>query len=357
MREAFSKTLQLGLIITAGLIGALAARGLGWPIPFLLGSMTITAVISLTLYARRGTRLWYPPVLRTIFIAIIGVMIGSTFSPEIFSLAGKLVITLSAMIVFIALAQLLNFGVFRYLGRYDRITALYAAMPGGLIEAVTLGEKAGGDVETLSLQHFVRIVLVILIIPALFLVFTGEAVGSAAGQTLQASPASWKDWLTIFALVPLGIWLGNLLRLPAGHLIGPLMLVAMLHGLGVLQVQGPELLLNTAQLIVGVGLGTRFARSTPRALLSALSLGLVSVLATIALGAVFALVLSGWLPISFATLLISFAPGGVTEMSLVALSLGISPILITTHHLFRILFTVSVAGVLTSRRTKIRPTV
>jgi uncharacterized membrane protein AbrB (regulator of aidB expression) len=39
-------------------------------------------------------------------------------------------------------------------------------------------------------------------------------------------------------------------------------------------------------------------------------------------------------------LLISLSPGGVTEMSLIALSLQTSPALITVHHMFRITATV-----------------
>ena len=47
-----------------------------------------------------------------------------------------LAITLGAMMVFVAVAQAANYAIFRYLGRYDRATSTYAAMPGGLIEAV-----------------------------------------------------------------------------------------------------------------------------------------------------------------------------------------------------------------------------
>jgi uncharacterized membrane protein AbrB (regulator of aidB expression) len=39
-------------------------------------------------------------------------------------------------------------------------------------------------------------------------------------------------------------------------------------------------------------------------------------------------------------MLISFAPGGVTEMALVALSLQANPALVTLHHVWRILVTV-----------------
>lgn len=351
MRGIASKALQLASILGLGLLGALAAGSAGLPIPFLLGSLAVIATISLILYAKAGTRLWYPPLLRKASIAVIGTLIGTNFSPDILSMAPSLMITLSAMVLFVPVAQSVNYVIFRHIGRYDRVTAAYSAMPGGLIEAVTLGEKAGGDVETLSIQHFMRIILVIVFVPSLFLIFTGEAVGSAGGQTMERFPVDWVDWALIAVLAPIGLHLGERLKLPAGHLVGPLVLTAALQSSGFVDIQGPATLLNSAQLIVGAGLGTMFARSTLRRLIAAMGLGIVSVTITLGISAIFALVLTQWVPMSFEALLVSFAPGGVTEMSLVALSLGVSPVLVTTHHLFRILLTVSVASILTRRAT------
>ena len=296
-------------------------------------------------YTRTGTRLWYPQGLRQAFIAVIGVLIGSTFSPDILSLAPSLAVSLSAMVLFVLLAQAANYVVFRHIGRYDRITAAFSAMPGGLIEAVSLGEKAGGDVETLSIQHFARIILVIVIVPSLFLIFTGQQVGSAGEQQIDTVPATWIDWGEVALLAGLGTILGKVSRLPAHHLIGPLVLTAGLQAFGALDIHGPAPLLNGAQLVVGAGLGAMFARSTLWHLVRAMSLGLLSVAVTLALAAGFALVLTNWVAMPFGALLVSFAPGGVTEMGLVALSLGVSPVLVTVHHLFRILLTVAVASV------------
>ncbi|MGH1416420.1 MAG: AbrB family transcriptional regulator [Pelagimonas sp.] len=349
MSELRSKALQLALILGSGLLGAMVARALGLPIPFLLGSLSASAAVSLTHYGRTGKQLWFPPTLRKSFIAIIGVMIGSTFTAEALALGPSLAVTLSAMVVFIAIAQTVNTLIFQRIGGYDRITALYAAMPGGLIEAVTLGEKAGGDVETLSIQHFVRIILVIVTVPALFWLATGVTVGSAAGVTIDRGASDWHDWGLIALLVPAGMWLGTVLRLPASHLVGPLALTAGVQATGIADLHGPAGLLNLAQLVVGAGLGTNFARSTLRRLFAAFRLGVLSVGVTLAIASGFALGLSYLVPSTFEALLLSFAPGGVTEMSLVALSLGFAPIQVTTHHLFRIVFTVAVAGYLTKR--------
>ena len=121
---------ELVLILGSGLLGALVARAIGLPIPFLLGSLAATATLALTLAARTGRSLFYPKRLREIFVGVIGTMIGTTFTPDILAMAPTLVITLSAMVVFVALALGANYAIFRRLGGYDRPTATYAAMPG-----------------------------------------------------------------------------------------------------------------------------------------------------------------------------------------------------------------------------------
>jgi uncharacterized protein len=49
-------------------------------------------------------------------------------------------------------------------------------------------------------------------------------------------------------------------------------------------------------------------------------------------------------------LLISFSPGGVTEMALIALSLNANPAVVTLHHLYRIILTVVMLGVAKRRQ-------
>lgn len=343
------KAAQLALILGLAALGAWGARHLGLPIPYLLGSLTASATLSLLVYSRMRRRLWYPLRLRTAFIGVIGAMIGSNFSPEILTLAPSLLLSFLAMTAFIAGAWGINYAIFRHIGGYDRPTATFSALPGGLIEAVTLGEQAGGDVEVLSLQQFIRIVVVVVTVPTLFLLWTGHAVGSSAGQSLERTPADWIDWAAFLAIVPAGLLLGRRLSLPAAALMGPLLLSALLHGAGLWHLNGPGVLLSGAQLVVGAGLGTMFARSTLRHLVTGFGLGLLSVGAMLVLGGGIALLLAQLVPIPLQTLLISFAPGGVTEMSLIALSLGANPVLVAAHHLFRILFTVMAAGIVAKR--------
>ncbi|GGE62271.1 AbrB family transcriptional regulator [Actibacterium pelagium] len=341
MKNIKEKSAQLALVLGAGIAGAFFAVLIGMPIPFLIGSLLAAAIVSLAYVGKTGQKLFYPETLRRGFIAVIGTMIGSTFSPEVLQMAPILLVTLTAMAVFVVLVQGANFVIFRRLGGYDTATATYAAMPGGLIEAITLGEKAGANVEQLSMQHFVRIVVVIVSVPMLFLAVTGESVGSAAGETLERSPADLLDWVLVAVLATVGFWVGQRLRLPAAPLTGPLIITGVLQATGVIDLQGPTNLLNIAQLIVGAGLGARFSNATPSQMVRSLGLGCVSITVTLLIASALALLLVQLAPVSFQTMLISFAPGGVTEMSLIALTLNVSPVLVSAHHLARILMTVA----------------
>lgn len=98
----------------------------------------------------------------------------------------------------------------------------------------------------------------------------------------------------------------------------------------------PPVLVALAQVLIGVSIGVRFA-GTPLALVGRAMLMAVAqalVLLAIAIVAAWAgHLLTGY---SAAAALLAYMPGGAPELSLVALTLGIDPAFVTTHHLLRI---------------------
>jgi membrane AbrB-like protein len=327
-----------------GLIGGGAALYLGAPMPFLMGGLMLSACLTIAIYMRTGREVWYPQPLRRSFVAVIGVMIGASFSPAFFYVLPTLWLSMSVMILFVVITHAMNYQILRRLGGYDRVTALFGGMPGGLVEAVTMGEAAGGDAKTLSVQHFARIVIVVMIVPLLFFLWSGQTVGSAAGQSLAAEGYGLHDLGFVAVIAAAGLWLGPRIRLPAGHLMGPLLLSAIAHASGAFELSSPVWLLATAQLVVGVGLGALFAGATGQQLMRAFGFAAVMVGLMLVVSMGFALTLSHWTGLPIDALFISFAPGGVTEMGLIALSLGVSPVIVAAHHLVRIILTVSVTN-------------
>ncbi|NRB29222.1 MAG: AbrB family transcriptional regulator [Rhizobiaceae bacterium] len=332
--------------LSIGLVGSLVAFWLGLPMPFLLGSLVATGAYAMFATRRSGEKIEFPAWLRKGFVAVIGVMIGTTFSSDLLAIVPTLGISLALMVPYVAVTLGVGYLLFRHVGKYDRTTAVFAAMPGGLVEAVAFGEQAGGDIRILSLQHFARIVLVVMAVPLLFYIWSGQAVGSAAGQTFSVTPWSAFDVVMIAVLAPLGMLVGPWLRLPAPYLTGPLLLSALIHATSLTATNNPDWLLYLAQLIVGTGLGANFSGATIKQLLNAFALGFVAVSLMLLVSFGFATGVGQLTPLSFDALFISYAPGGVTEMNLIALSLGVSPVITATHHLFRILLTSLLSGFL-----------
>lgn len=334
--------LTLGLVCISSLGGWLAFR-IGAPLPWMIGALFVTAVISTNKQAvKKLGNYKFPDNVREVFIALIGVMIGTQVTPEILDQAVELPLTISALAVFIVLCHLGNMAIFRKLGGYDRATACFSATPGGLMESIMLGEAAGADLRILSAQQFLRVIVVVTALPFGLSLWLGHPVGSAAGVTATGeTPGSDAIHIAlVLGTACLGLWLGPKLRIPAAPLTGPMLLAAPLTLFGLIDLQLPSWMVSLAQVVIGAGLGLRFAGINSAILKKAVWLSMATVFFMLSLALIFAIGLSRVTDIQILPLVISFAPGGVAEMSLVALSLSASPALISVHHVARIIMTI-----------------
>ncbi len=332
-----------GCLLLAGGVGGWIAQHAHLPMPYMLGSL-FTSGLAVALFQKRALVDYaYPMKFRTVFIGLIGVMIGTQVTPEVFALLPELPLTLSMLAVFVVLAQSGNFLIFHKIGGYNRATAFYAGAPGGLMESLVLGEKAGADLRLLTAQQFLRIILVISILPSALSLWIGHPVGSAAGQSVMPSgPVTAGELLVIVLAALAGLFVASKIKLPAGQITGPLLLSAALTLSGLVDMHLPFWLIAAAQVVVGSSLGVRFTGMTATMLRRSLGLSVLSVSWMLLIGGAFALGLAWATEIPFLHLMISYSPGGVTEMSIIALSLAANPALVSLHHVVRILLTVGV---------------
>ncbi len=341
MRAIPTTLALLGLACAA----AFGARAVSLPLPFMLGPLMASGLVATALPARLPDGYRFPPVLRLVFISIIGLMIGAQVTPDLFGNGANLAVSGAALIVFVVLAHGYGYAVLRYLGGYDRPTAFYGSAPGGLFESIALGEEAGADPARLTLQQFLRIIAVVTLLPIGLSLWVGHPVGSSAGVTLARGDVPWSALPYLVVSGAAGLALGYGLRLPAKQLTGPLVVAATLSLTGIYHADVPQWLVNAAQIVVGTALGMRFTGLSGKLVLRGLWLSLLCVAGMLLLSTLLALLLVQVLDQPFDVLLISLAPGGVTEMSLIALSLSANPAFVTLHHVFRILITVVGLGV------------
>ncbi|MEH7829533.1 AbrB family transcriptional regulator [Gemmobacter denitrificans] len=329
---------------TLALVIGTAGGGLFWwlhmPLPWMLGALTATMIGAVSGLPLRG-----PQRIRGVVVAVIGVLLGASFTPALIGQAGAWALSFAGLLAYLALSLVILIPLFRRLGGFDRPTAFLAAMPGGLTEMIELAEAARADVPKVILAQSLRIVTTIALIALWFRVVQGLAVGQAPLKAGFADLA-WRDmgWLAGAALVGTGI--GLWLRLPAPTLLGPMLVSALLHLTAITESAPPGELVIAAQVILGTLLGCRFTGIRAAALLPALALSLGATLVMLAIALGFALSLQALTGQSADQLLLAYAPGGLTEMSLVALALQAEVAFVAAHHVLRILVVIVAAPLL-----------
>lgn len=328
------------LVLAVGTLGGLLASLTILPLPYMLGSLIAAALLSALFGARFPAGYTFPQNIRLIFLAVIGVMIGGQVTPDLAAMVPAMLVSFAGLTLFVGLAHAGNYAIFRYIGGYDGPTAFYSGTPGGLMESIAMGEQAGADIAILTMQQFLRIILVISLLPIGLSLWLGAPVGSAGGMTLASAEIDLTLLPVVVAVGALGLGVGKWLRLPAGQLTGPLFVAAAVSLSGLVPLDMPQWLINEAQIVIGASLGMRFGGLKGRAVLRGLWLGLASVVFMLALAVPLVLAVQRVTGAAFDTLLISFAPGGVTEMALIALSLQANPAVVTAHHIYRIILTV-----------------
>jgi membrane AbrB-like protein len=324
----------LALALGIGIIGGIVFWWLNWPLAWLLGPMLAT-----TLAAMAGLQIAVPNTLRTPMLALLGVLLGSGFSADLVGELQGWLPTLLSLPAYVAVVTWAGTVYLRKVARYDNRTALFAGTPGGFGEMVLLGDQAGADVRRIALNHAVRILLIVLAVPL---------VVRAFGMDLPAMPMAeaavrWRDIIALLAAAALGAWLAGLARLPAPALLGGMLISALGHATGVLHGAPPVFVIATAQLVIGCSIGCRFAGFRLHDVLATMlvGLGLTVVLALVSLAVAVAIhLLTGTDPVP---LMLALMPGGVAEMSVIALALGIDPAFVATHHIVRIALIVAAA--------------
>lgn len=330
--------------LALGSLGGIVGKLLGLPLGYLLGSLLVVAFFAIAGKRVVGQPIHLPQPLRMSFIPIVGVGIGGAFTPSIFQEAVSWWPSVLALLVFVPLAHYSGYRIYRA-GGLTPVTAYFGAVPGGLIESVTMGEEAGADVGLLVLIQFLRLILTIVFVPVMFLILTGHAVGSSAGVVMTGgnNPLDTWDVLVLLAAGFGGYFLGKALRFPAAIMTGPLCASALAHLTGLTDAVPPGWSISLTQVVVGTGLGARFAGMATATLRRGAGLAVLSTGASLAIAFGFAELLHWVVDMPIAAVFLAFAPGGITEMSLIALSLQISVVFVTMHHVIRIVLAISIA--------------
>ena len=328
--------LRLGVTLLIGSLGGLLFATIHSPLPWMLGSLVATAVVSILGVGK----LWVPRWLRGVGLVVVGISLGLRMTPTIWEMmSGHLGLMLIATVVTL-LFGLINTLILQKVGKVDVTTAFFSNVPGGLSEMVATGEKMGGNVQIISIFHSIR--LTTLAIGAPFLVtWLGTHSPAAAAAASPNQEMAIGTTLFTLAIGSIAALLAVRVSIPSPHLLGPLFLIAALSLNTPIFPEGhvlPGSLIQLAQIFIGVSTGTQFSRESIRQNTRMFGFALVHAFLLMAMSFSLALSIAYLTRTDASTNILAMAPGGITEMSLMALAVGADPLLVTAFQLFRVLF-------------------
>lgn len=335
---------HIGLTLLVAWAAALLFAWAKLPLPYMLGPMTATMLVSLfTPFRMLESRVLDQPGR-----AVIGLAIGAAFVPEI---AGRLLAFAPSLLLLAAFLTLCTYISYvaqrRWLG-VDATTSFFAALPGGAASMTLISQAMGANAPIVALLHSVRLFVLVSLVPNMVLWIDPQASLHLPPERPMAvyDLAVWGDYAILAVAAVIATWIGRKVRLPSPSLLGAMIFSALLYSTDIVHAPLPDAIVNFAQLLCGIQLGNGFRREDRARVmrLGGFNVAVIGVL--IGLSALIATAMHELTGISYSLVLLAFTPGGLTEMSVMAYVMGLPVEFVAVHHVMRVLLVPIVAPAL-----------
>lgn len=334
-----SKLRGYATTLICGLAGAGLFLWLSLPMPWLLGSIFGTLIGS----NLPGLTPVKPRALSNSVRMLLGVAIGTHFTPALVNEIGSYTISILLFIPSVLIFVAIGFWYFNRICRFPSRTAYFCSLPGGMLEMALICEAYGARISQVAVVQTTRVLLIVYTVPLTLQYFTPvDLTGRIrTGPPLTSFPLEQAPLLIAGALT--GWWLLRRMGLPGASIVGPMLICGLMYSLGITDAHLPDELINLAQWILGAGVGTSFIgiRLREMANLIAVTVGYYLILIFLALITAF---LVHWLTgIVLLDTVLAYIPGGQAEMNVIAITAGALGPYVALHHMLRMVMVMTIA--------------
>ncbi|QNP50088.1 AbrB family transcriptional regulator [Diaphorobacter aerolatus] len=330
--------LRVCLTLLAAWLAAELCVALHTPLPWMIGPLLVTALLSMMGAATRSAT-----ACRNAGQWTIATALGLYFTPEVARLVSGLWWAIALAIVW-ALLLGWGFGAWLYrmtaprmpllAARPARATCYFAGAIGGASEMTLLAEREGARTDLVAAAHSLRLLIVTITIP-----FALQWSGLQGIDHLP--PATRVVDATGLIILMTATGAGALVMRRLGRanpwFLGALLVTLLITVTGHTLSAIPQIMVNAAQLFIGVSLGVRFSREFLRTAPRWMGMVAVGTFALMALCALFAVGLSWLTGQHWVTLVLSTSPGGIAEMAITAKVLQLGVPVVTAFQVCRLI--------------------
>ena len=319
MNRAFSiQALWWTLLLAFSLPAGWLLQRSGFPAAFLIAPMLCAIVFS-----SLGAGLSLPRYLFNCSQSLIGYGVANSITAGILATIGS---NWLIMLLIVGSTILAGGLVGWLLMRWHTLpgtTAAWGSTPGAAAAMVAMAEAHGADARLVALMQYLRVLVVVLSASTVahFLIDSGTAaLASPPVISNTQLIGSWQAFLNGLGVAAAGGFIGLRLRIPAGAMLVPMILGAVLQAGGFADIQQPFWLQAIASLLLGWFVGLGFNRGFLISAFRMLPRLLLSTVLLIGLCAISAGLLIMILHIDPLTAYLSTSPGGLDTLILIAMS-------------------------------------
>ena len=295
---------------------ALTAAILQWarlPAALLLGPLAAAVLVQTA-----GGAVKIPRAFVAAAQAVIGCLVAHSITPSIVGgFAVHWPVFLGVVVLSLAASVAIGWAMscFRVV---PGTTAVWGMLPGAAVAMMVMAEAHGADFRLVAFMQYLRVVLVAAAASVAALLFVhGGGLLFAGGYF---PPVDLPNLAATAAVALVGGGLGLASRIPAGVLLGPFALGAVLNVLGWVTIELPPVVLIAAYALIGWNTGLRFTHDVLAAAARALPQTLGATVLLMAFCGLLAWMLVALLHIDPLTAYLATSPGGVDAAAIIAAS-------------------------------------
>ena len=328
IKQIFSK--QFFLVILISIPSSIIAEFFNIPLAWFLGPMLVTSLASLM-----GLKIIMPRLVLSSTLILLGLYIGNYIDKSLFAQMHQWAWTSLIMLVYIILSVLIVSKYLQIFSKYDKKTSIFSAAPGALGPLMILAEDEKTDLSQVATSHLIRLIIIISIFPFIVNSFYDVESVKVVEEVIRNQSSTDLIILIISSIVL--IYFFDKLKIPAALLSGTLFASGFLQISEIATYQFSSNIIDYCLLILGASVGCRFANKTFNEIGRNALHSFVATLLLVLLGLLAAFVAGLIIDKNFFTLLLSYCPGGIYEVAVIAIFFNLDPEFVSFHHIIRLL--------------------
>ncbi|MBD1168009.1 AbrB family transcriptional regulator [Pelagibacterales bacterium SAG-MED06] len=328
-KQLFSK--KFISVILISIPSAIVADYFNIPLAWMLGPMIVTSIAALT-----GLKVVMPKIALSSILIILGLHIGNYIDQNLFNQMINWFWTSVIMLIYIIICILIVSKYLQKYAGYGEKASIFSSAPGALGPLMILAENEKTDLSQVATSHLIRLIIIITVIPFIIVNNTGSEV-----LLLDNFDYMGQNHLKLILLIIASlffIFIFDKIRVPAALLSGTLFASGLLQIADIASYKLPDASINFCLLILGASVGCRFAEKTVKEIANNSLHSIVATTILVLLGLLAAYIATFFVDTNILTLILSFSPGGIYEVAVIAIAFDLDPDFVAFHHIIRLLF-------------------